>query len=151
MSRFLCDAMLGKLATYLRMCGHDTAYALDRDVEADEKLLTWAREADRTLLTRDASLADRAPKAVHIEAKDPRAQLGELGAAGITLELPAEPVRCSRCNGRVRRVDADTPRPDYAPPAGERPVWRCVDCGQFYWRGSHWTDLAETLARVDGV
>ena len=34
--RLLLDAMLGKLATYLRMCGHDAAYALDRGVEADD-------------------------------------------------------------------------------------------------------------------
>ncbi|PSP98633.1 hypothetical protein BRC89_07140 [Halobacteriales archaeon QS_4_70_19] len=26
---FLLDVMLGKLATYLRMCGHDATYALD--------------------------------------------------------------------------------------------------------------------------
>ncbi len=27
--RFLLDAMLGSLSTYLRMCGHDAVYVLD--------------------------------------------------------------------------------------------------------------------------
>jgi Protein of unknown function DUF82. len=37
--RFLLDAMLGSLSTYLRMCGHDAACVLDitpdREVEQD--------------------------------------------------------------------------------------------------------------------
>jgi len=39
MSDRLLDTMLGKLATYLRMCGYDTAYALDEEAEADDALL----------------------------------------------------------------------------------------------------------------
>lgn len=148
MSRFLCDAMLGKLATYLRMCGHDTAYALDRDEESADALLAWASEEDRRLLTRNETLAERAPDAILLTAHDPTEQLAELRAAGVTLELPEPPVRCSKCNGQVRRVGEDEPRPDHVPSPEERPVWQCVDCGQFYWRGSHWDDLRETLASL---
>jgi uncharacterized protein with PIN domain len=57
--RVLCDAMLGKLARYLRMCGYDTAYALDRGIEADAAIGELARREGRTLLTRDADLAAR--------------------------------------------------------------------------------------------
>ena len=57
--RVLLDAMLGKLATYLRMCGHDAAYAPD-----------------------------------------------------------------------------------------DRPVWRCPDCDQWFWKGSHWDRVADVLASV---
>ena len=56
----LCDVMLGSLVTYLRMCGYDAADALDRGIEADERLLELAREEGRTLLTRDRQLAARA-------------------------------------------------------------------------------------------
>ncbi|WP_237560459.1 Mut7-C RNAse domain-containing protein, partial [Halolamina rubra] len=49
--------MLGKLATYLRMCGYDTAYALDRGVEADARIRRLAAAENRTLLTRDEQLA----------------------------------------------------------------------------------------------
>jgi uncharacterized protein with PIN domain len=136
--------MLGTLATYLRMCGYDTAYALDRGVEADDALLEWSRAEDRTLLTRNRRLADRADDAVLVVAHDPRAQVGELREAGVELALPDEPTRCSRCNGRLVGA-GDGPRPDYAPPADERPAWRCVDCGRYYWRGSHWAALRARL------
>jgi uncharacterized protein with PIN domain len=149
MTRLLCDAMLGKLATYLRMCGYDTAYALDRDVEDADAILAWAREEDRTLLTRNATLAERAPDAIHLEAHDPDAQLAELQEAGIDLSLPDEPQRCSQCNGPVTRAGGDEPRPDYAPSSDEGPAWRCEECGQFYWKGSHWDDLASTLDTLD--
>lgn len=56
---FLLDAMCGTLATYLRMCGYDVAYALDRDAEADDRLLDLAAAEDRTLVTRDRELAER--------------------------------------------------------------------------------------------
>lgn len=150
MTRVLCDAMLGKLATYLRMCGYDAAYALDRDVDDPEAVLTWARDEDRTLLTRNATLADRAPDAIHLAAHDPAAQLAELVDAGLDLALPAEPRRCSQCNGSVTRAGGDEPRPEYAPSTDEGPAWRCEACGQFYWRGSHWDDLAATLDAIDG-
>jgi uncharacterized protein with PIN domain len=51
MARLLVDATVG-LATYLRMCGHDAAYALDRGVEADDALLELARIEERRLVTR---------------------------------------------------------------------------------------------------
>jgi uncharacterized protein with PIN domain len=144
MSRFLCDAMLGTLATYLRMCGRDTAYALERGVEADDALREWTRAEDRTLLTRNRRLADRTEDAIHVAAHEPAEQVSELREAGVAVSLPAEPTRCSRCNGRL--VEAgDEPRPDYAPPPTEQAAWRCVDCGQHYWRGSHWTDLGDRL------
>ncbi|PSQ40099.1 hypothetical protein BRD13_00720 [Halobacteriales archaeon SW_5_70_135] len=110
--RLLLDAMCGGLRAPLRMCGHDTAYALDRDVEADDRLLALAREEERTLITRDRELA-----------------------------------RCGRCNGRlegVGREDSDGERPAYVPETAD-PVWRCRDCGQRFWRGSHWADVRERL------
>lgn len=144
MTRLLCDAMLGTLVTYLRMCGHDTAYALDRDVEADDDLLAWAERENRTLLSRNRELVARAEDAVLVTAHDPLAQVDELREAGIEVSLPDEPTRCSRCNGRLVAA-GDEPRPDYAPSPTEQPVWRCPDCGQYYWRGSHWADLRERL------
>jgi uncharacterized protein with PIN domain len=144
--RFLLDAMLGKLATYLRMCGHDAAYALDRGTEADDDLLALAREEDRRLLTRDADLAARAGDALLIESPDVEGQLRELRTAGVPLSLGG-PERCSRCNGRVERVESGE-TPGYAPDPGEERVWRCGECGQCYWKGSHWDDVAERLDAV---
>lgn len=143
--------MLGKLATYLRMCGHDTAYALDRGdgdagIEDDDALRRLAREEDRRLVTRDRRLAARTDDAILLSATGIAGQLREVCAAGIDLSLD-RPERCGRCNGRVERVEAgDTP--DYAPSVDERRVWRCRACDRHYWTGSHWDDVRERLENL---
>ena len=51
--RFLADAMLGRLARWLRLLGFDTAYA---ERLADGELVRRAIEEERWILTRDRSL-----------------------------------------------------------------------------------------------
>ena len=151
MRRFLVDVMCGKLATYLRMCGHDAAYALDRDATADEAVLAWARDEARTVITRDESLAVAAPSSIRLTARDVETQLEELHEAGVRLDLPDEPLRCSRCNGPLEAVDADAGEeslPEYVPSDHDGGLWRCVDCDQYYWKGSHWADVRERLATI---
>jgi hypothetical protein len=145
MTRFLCDAMLGKLARYLRMCGYDTAYALDRGVEADAAVGDLTRREGRTLLSRDADLAARTAGAVLLTERDVEAQLRELRDVGVSLSLPETPRRCGRCNGTLERVDADGGTPADAPDPAGTPVWRCVECGQHFWKGSHWDDVRSRL------
>jgi hypothetical protein len=140
----LLDAMLGDLRSYLRMCGHDAAYALDRGVEADDELLAWARDEGRVLVTRDRDLAARAERSVLVESRDTREGLRALRAAGVALSLEDSPTRCGRCNGDVERVDP-AGVPEYVPDDEDR-VWRCRDCGQHFWKGSHWDEVRETLA-----
>ncbi|MBV0923454.1 Mut7-C RNAse domain-containing protein [Halomicroarcula limicola] len=142
----LLDVMLGKLASYLRMCGYDAAYALDRDAEDDDAMLALAHTEGRRLVTRDEGLARQAPNAVLLTEREVEAQLRELAAAGFELELTEEPARCGTCNAPVERVDRTEPTPDYAPDPAEESVWRCRDCGQHFWRGSHWDDVADTVA-----
>ncbi|MFD1587072.1 Mut7-C RNAse domain-containing protein [Halorientalis brevis] len=143
--RLLLDVMLGKLARYLRMCGYDAAYALDRDEEADDRLLAMARSEGRTLVTRDRGLANRTSDSVLLTARDVDDQLRELSDAGYRLALADRPARCGQCNGIVERVDDSEATPGYAPDTSETAVWRCVDCGQYFWKGSHWDDVGETL------
>jgi uncharacterized protein len=143
----LLDVMLGKLATYLRMCGYDTAYALDRGVEEDALLHSIAEREGRTLLTRDVELAAAVPAGVLLESRDFREQLLELSREGFVLSLDA-PSRCSCCNGRLDHLDPGVTTPSFAPDPEERAVWRCRDCGRPFWRGSHWDDVSATLEDV---
>ncbi|QKY21366.1 Mut7-C RNAse domain-containing protein [Halolamina sp. CBA1230] len=143
--RFLLDVMLGKLATYLRMCGYDTAYALDRGIEADEELRPLAESEGRTLLTRDEELATATDDAVLLTEREVEQQLRELRATGVELSLPDHPQRCSACNGEVEPADLDD-APEHVPDGVE--PYRCRDCGQWFWRGSHWDDVQETLAAI---
>jgi hypothetical protein len=144
-TRLLVDAMCGTLATYLRMCGYDAVYALDEGIEADDELLALARSEDRLVVTRDRSLAERAPAAVLLGSRSVEGQLREVREAGLLLTLD-EPARCGACNGRLDRVAPDESTPDYAPAPREEAVWRCRDCGQYFWRGSHWDDVRRRLA-----
>jgi uncharacterized protein with PIN domain len=146
--RLLLDAMCGGLRAYLRLCGHDTAYALDRDVEADDAIAALARDEDRTVVTRDRDLAAAAPDDVLLRERDPVDQLRELAAAGVPLEPTDEPERCGRCNGVLDPVPDDDPTPEYAPDPTETEVWLCRDCEQCFWRGSHYERMIETLANV---
>ena len=142
--RLLLDTMLGKLAVYLRMCGYDASYAGDRGVEADGAVRALAEAEGRLVVTRDAALA-AAADGLRLTAREPARQLEELREAGFALALPDEPRRCGRCNGPLEPVPDGAPRPDYAPPPEEFDCWRCVDCGQHFWRGSHWDRLASLL------
>jgi len=145
MDRLALDVMLGKLARYLRMCGYDAAYALDAGVETDGELLELVRKEQRLLLTRDVQLAGRAERSLLLKSLDVRDQLRELRTAGFELTL-TEPTRCALCNARLERLPDGASTPAYAPTTAETPVWRCPSCGQHYWRGSHWDDVAATLA-----
>ena len=143
--------MLGKLATYLRMCGYDAAYALDRGIEADDTLLELAESEGRLLVTRDAQLARRAAGSAGkadgllLETKPVTDQLRELADAGFELEL-SEPARCAKCNAELEAVKETERSPEYAPAPDERRVWRCPECGQHFWKGSHWESVEETLS-----
>jgi uncharacterized protein with PIN domain len=141
---FLCDVMCGKLAVYLRMCGYDTAYALDREVEADDRVLALAETEGRTLLTRDRQLAERADGVLLTE-RTIDGQLRELRDAGVVLALAGTPAYCGTCNGPVEGVAPEESTPEYAPDARETDVWRCRHCGQYFWKGSHWDRVKETL------
>lgn len=136
--------MCGKLAVYLRMCGYDTAYALDRGLEADDQILALVREEGRTLLTRDRQLAARAD-GVLLTDRSVEGQLRELRDAGLSLALDDEPAYCGTCNGPLATVGPEEPTPEYAPDPRDTDVWRCRDCGQYFWKGSHWDRVERTL------
>ena len=144
--RFLVDVMVGKLATYLRMCGYDTEYVQEEGIEADDEIRQRAQSTGRRLLTRDRALAERTDGAVLLASREIEGQLTELHDHGIAIELPTQPRRCSVCNGRVDRIDPDQ-RPDHAPDSVSH-VWQCESCDHHFWKGSHWERLRETIAAI---
>ena len=143
--RLLLDVMLGKLRVYLRLCGFDAAYAGDLGVEADDRLLEIATEEGRILVTRDVQLAGRADRSVLLTERAVEAQLTELRVAGVELEAADRPVRCGRCNGRLEPIPEGESTPEYAPDPAGTDCWRCRDCGQVFWKGSHWDRMRRVL------
>jgi Uncharacterized conserved protein len=167
--RFLLDAMLGSLSTYLRMCGYDAAYVRDEQNEqndnsdesdldtssnsahpTDDEILARATDEERTIITRDTELAKRADDAILLSTRDVEDQLGEFAASGYDLDLTlrSRSGRCGACNGRVEAVSSDAVVPEYAPDPDKRDCWQCLRCEQIFWKGSHWEDVAATLEHV---
>jgi len=148
MPRFLCDAMLGSLARWLRLMGYDTEY----DAEApDAELARRAAEERRWLLTRDRELAAVGPRTVLIGSTGLEDQLVEVHER-LGLEPDHEGIgsRCAVCNGVIEPVDR-------AEAAGHVPPFvleettgfrRCTGCGKIYWRGSHVTRIEERIGRI---
>jgi len=137
--RFLCDAMVGKLARYLRLCGLDAAYA--REAE-DEWLAEQAARTGRVLLTRDrpllAACERRGIAAFEPPGDEPAAQFAAvLKRFGLSAE-GARP-RCLHCNApvfEVRREEALGKVPPYTYLTHRR-FSACSCCGRITWEGSH--------------
>lgn len=151
--RLLVDAMCGGIVSYLRMCGHDTVYALDEGLESDDELVTAVRKDDRILITRDQALARRVHSAIYLTETSTDGQLGELIEAGVELSLAERPEYCGNCNGQLRVVGPDerTTTPAHTPDPTEEEVYSCEACGQYFWRGSHWEDVKDTLRQLSGT
>lgn len=146
--RFLCDEMLGKLASWLRLAGFDAAYRKD---VGDDALLQEARETGRRLLTRDAELARRTPDppgGLRVEALDPHEQLAEVvDALGLAVAEERVLSRCSVCNTTLDGAEPHEVAGEVPPDVAEafETYWRCPDCRRVYWPGSHVDAIREVL------
>jgi uncharacterized protein with PIN domain len=143
--RFLADAMLGRLATWLRILGYDTEYSQAED----EFLVRRAREEGRILLTRDTGLLRRRqlPRHLFIQNDHVKAQVRQV-VRSLALDLSTPSARrCARCNVVVEsRTKAEV--------AGRVPefvwshhdtFWGCPNCGRIYWAGSHRRRMDEAI------
>ena len=149
--RFVLDTHLGQLARYLRMMGFDTRYENDF---ADERLAALSDEEFRILLTRDLGLLrrNRIRHGAFVRATDPEEQLHEV-IRRYDLRDSMDPLtRCTRCNGCIKPVDKSTVV-DELPPDTRRnfdTFYRCAQCKQIYWKGSHYERMQQFLSRMTG-
>lgn len=135
---FLCDAMLGSLARWLRFFGFDATY-LDPGVP-DRVLAALARFEGRWLLTRDRELAAVGPRTSLVRSETLDDQLVEvLSRLALCPTADLEHSRCGECNGVLESVERDEIAeliPPYVFATAPR-FRRCMACGRVYWPGSH--------------
>lgn len=135
--KLLADAMLGRLAKWLRILGYDTAYLADTD---DFAVLRLARAEERLILTRDRAMAQRrGVRALLVHGESLEEQLREVAAA---VGPPADAAlsRCPVCNQVLVEAESDSIA-NCVPPYVQRTqkhFSRCVVCDRIYWRGTHW-------------
>jgi uncharacterized protein len=138
-THFLADAMLGRLARWLRAIDADTLQ-LPLDT-GDHELVARAAAEGRVLLTRDRHLLRelRPQHALEIRADAPLQQLVEV-VRTFELQRPGEFLtRCLLDNTRLE-VIAEREARDAVPLLSQGIpgiVRRCATCGRTYWRGSH--------------
>ena len=146
---FLCDAMLGSLARWLRFFGFDSVF-LEPGPE-DRVLAEQARAEGRWLLTRDRELASAGPRTMLVRADDLEDQLIEVfGRLELRPDATLENARCSECNGDlvdVTREEVAEVTPPHVLATAPR-FRRCAGCQRVYWPGSHGDRILERMAAV---
>lgn len=144
--KFVADSMLGRLARWLRLLGHDTSYYPHIK---DSLLLEIADKENRTILTRDTRLVRR--KIIRdfllLHENDSFEQLKEVVdrfdlLTGEMVDAPDDlPVlyRCILCNSVLDNASKDEAK-QHVPPYVYNTIndfKRCVRCDKYYWNGTH--------------
>jgi hypothetical protein len=149
--RFFCDAMLGGLARWLRAGGYDAAFEHGID---DADLVDRARRQDRTILSCDGGLFERAllrdGDIPSLRVPRQLSRLEQLAFVVHQLRLPRRPGRCMACGGELLELPKHTVV-DEAPPLAFRHCsrfWRCRRCGKLLWRGTHWQRIDRKLEEI---
>lgn len=147
--RFSADAMLGRLARWLRAMGYDTRY--DAHVE-DGELVRRALLEGRVVLTRDRRLPDEwtVPSALVLETGAPLEQLREVVSHFDLDWRRGTFTRCTRCNVPVEPLTRDAARGRVPPGVFARTerFARCPGCDRVYWDGSHTDRMRRVLERA---
>ena len=152
---FILDGMLGKLARWLRMMGHDAEYSTTID---DAELLKIAKREKRVLLTRDLALYQQAAvkniDAYYVEGNTGPQRLAEVsGYFHIPLAIDLTQSRCPKCNAKLSSVSKKEiiDKVEKNTLLYYNEFWACPGCGSVYWQGAHWTKIRATLEKANVI
>ncbi|SHJ91929.1 hypothetical protein SAMN05444280_14023 [Tangfeifania diversioriginum] len=140
--RFVVDVNLGKLALKLRLLGFDTLFRNDFE---DDEIIRISLGEKRIILTRDKGILKQnvVKHGYFLRNDDPKKQLKEV-VDRLQLHHKFRPFsRCVSCNGELQKADkkelnqlvSDDTLQYY------NEFWQCSDCGQVYWKGSHFGNI----------
>ncbi len=147
--RFFADAMLGRLARWLRVLGFDAAYQPHID---DAELVRRAVEERRVVLTRDRALREewRVSDLYLVEAEGSFEQIREVVRAFSLAEAIHLFSRCNRCNTGLMKIARDEVRsrvPERVL-AMHHEFRSCPSCERVYWSGSHTDRMRRVAERI---
>lgn len=149
--RFMVDAMLGRLARWLRLLGFDTAY--DPAI-GDEELVRRGLVEGRHILTRDRALADewRISHCTVLDADDLDDQLRRVVERFDLREGIRPFTRCPVCNTPLEPVAEEDVRERVPPRVLEvqDAFSLCSRCDRVYWEGSHTERVRRRLEEILG-
>lgn len=144
--KFICDAMLGKLAKYLRILGLDAEYANSPAV-----LDRYKGEVELPCFLTKRLKGITYPKVVFIRSDRPRDQLLEVKEI-IRPFINREKImnRCIECNVELADVDKSDIE-QYVPEFvfHQYSLFRiCPQCRKVYWEGSHAAHMGDLIREI---
>jgi len=143
--RFIADIMVGKLAKYLRMAGHDVLYI---NTASDDEIIKIASETGRMVLTRDSLMLARKEfkngtlKNLYIKDEKLKNQLEQI-KSDLKISLEPNLTRCVECNQiliRVKKEDIKNKIPPYVYKTQQSFLY-CKKCDKYYWKGTHYQNI----------
>jgi uncharacterized protein len=145
--RFVCDAMLGKLAKYLRILGLDTVY-----IKNMNELRCCAPLDYQFFFTKRSRFKD-IDRAVFIRSDKAMDQVKEIrDIIRPYVDLKKAITRCIKCNtplADIKRIDVEHYVPEFVFHQYER-FSICPLCLNIYWEGSHAAHMARFVEEAFG-
>lgn len=147
--RFIADAMLGKLARWLRMIGYDVVY---ESSISDDDLIARAIQEHRIILTMDRKLTEResAKNSLLIRSPNYKEQLKQVITHYNIDYKSGIFTRCLLCNRLLDSVEKEKIK-DRVPPyvySTQDEFDVCRQCGRVYWSGTHRVKMTEMLDKI---
>lgn len=147
--KFIADAMLGRLARWLRILGHDVVY---ESSISDNDLIARAICEHRIILTMDRKLTEResARNSLLIKSPSYKEQLKQVITHYNIGYKPGIFTRCLVCNILLDHVEKEKIQ-DRVPPyvfSTQDEFDICPLCGRIYWSGTHRTKMLKMLDEI---
>src|SRR3989339_375646 len=146
---FIADAMVGRLARWLRILGCDVSY---ESSISDNDLIARAIHERRIILTMDKKLTEResAKNSLLVNSPFYKEQLKQVITHYNIDYKSGIFTRCLVCNGLLEPIGKENIK-DKVPPyvySTQDEFDICQQCGRIYWSGTHRTKMLEMLDRI---
>lgn len=147
--RFIADAMLGRLALWMRVVGCDVVY---ENAIGDDELIDRAKKEGRVILTRDTLLVKRRwvrDNHLFIDSDRYRDQLRQVVSV-FGVDKKSFLTRCLLCNDLLREVEKENVK-GRVPPfvySTQEYFSECPACGRLYWAGTHSNEMERELKGI---
>ena len=156
--KFLVDAMLGRLARFLRIFGYDTIYANDLEKEygiapiSDDMLLEHALQEGRIIITRDHQFHKKAgDNSIYLTGEGIYNYLDQLKQKfNLDFNFSMNLARCSVCNSlldKINNKEQIRQQVNDSTYQFHETFYQCHNpsCRKIFWRGSHIQKILEGL------
>ncbi len=147
--KFIADAMLGRLARWLRILGYDVSY---ESSISDDDLIARAIREHRIILTMDRKLTEResAKNSLLIKSPSYKEQLKQVITHYNIDYKSGIFTRCLVCNSLLASIEKEKIK-DKVPPyvyLTQDEFDICQQCGRIYWSGTHRVKMLGMLGEI---